>query len=90
MFAQGKITTDRNVIEKWAKARHGWPAIVRTATNVGVEMALSIVFPDGEDRESANKISWEEFFEKFDQQNLVFMYREKDPNQKLSRYFVFM
>ncbi len=90
MFAQGRVTTDRNVIRKWAKARHGLPAIIKKVTGAGIEMALSIIFPDSQSDEIARRITWEEFFEQFDNQHLVFVYEDRDQNHKQSRYFAFL
>ncbi len=90
MFAQGKVTIDRNIIRKWAQARHGWPALVKKVTSAGIEMVLSFVFPDNEPLETVRKISWEEFFEKFDQQHLAFVYQESDRNRELSYYYEFI
>ncbi len=90
MFAEGKLTTNRNVIKKWAQARHGWPALIRRATSAGFEMVLSIVFPDSSSSEIARKLTWDEFFDQFEQQHLVFVYQEKDQNQRLSKSFAFL
>ncbi|RPI32584.1 MAG: hypothetical protein EHM70_08600 [Chloroflexota bacterium] len=90
MFAQGKITTDRNVIKMWVNARGGWPAIIRKFTSAGVEMALSIVFPGSETDETIHRLTWEEFFEKFEQQHLVFIYEDKDNYHQLSLSFAFV
>lgn len=90
MFAQGRITTDRNVIKKWVKARRGWPAIIQKMSGTGIEMALSIIFPDSQAEVVLKKITWEEFFEQFDKQQLVFVYKEIDQNQQKSRYFALL
>ncbi len=78
MFAQGKVTTDHKVIRKWAKARKGWPAMIQRVTSAGVEIALSIVLPGCETGEVVRKLTWNEFFERFDQLKLTFIYQEKN------------
>jgi hypothetical protein len=86
MLAQGKITIDRKVIQAWAQARQGSPALVRQRG----EQALAIIFPDIEPGMIEKELSWKEFFEQFDQQKLVFMYQDSESSAELSRYFVFI
>lgn len=86
MLAQGKITIDRKVIQTWASARQGSPALVRK----GGEPALAIVFPDAAHEQIDRELTWKEFFEQFEQQKLVFMYQETESAEELSRYFVFI
>ena len=89
MFAQGKATTDPSLIKKLAEARRASPAIIRKVTNDGIEMVLSFLFPDIKIDEVATRLTWEEFFEKFDQQRLVFVYDDSERSQNASRYFTF-
>ncbi len=89
MLAQGKVTTDHMLIRKWAELRQGCPAVIRQITNAGIDLVLSIVFPDVDAGEIARRLSWDEFFEQFDHQRLVFVYEDYDGGQKLSRYFTF-
>lgn len=89
MFAQGKVTTDHGLIKKWAEARHGYPAVIRKITDAGMDLVLSFVFPDIETEGIARKLSWDEFFERFDQQRLVFVYDDKDPQQNSRRDYTF-
>jgi hypothetical protein len=90
MVAQGKVTTDRKVIEKWIKSRNGWPAIKRQITSNGVEVILSIVFPDSEAVDIIRMLSWDEFFEKFNQQKLVFVYEENGYKINSSHSYAFV
>lgn len=84
MVAQGKVTTDRNLIEKWANARMGCPAMRHVMTSTGMEAMLSIVFPVSEQEEMVRFLSWEEFFEILNRLKLVFMYEDLDPHQQPS------
>jgi len=70
-----KTTTDHAIIRRWAEERGGKPAKV-----AGSEPGeIRIDFPNfpGEEEESLEVISWEEFFDRFEEDNLVFMYREE-------------
>ena len=73
--AENKSTTDHAIIRRWAEERGGKPAKV-----AGTEPGdIRIDFPSfpGEDDESLEVISWDEFFDRFEEDNLVFMYREE-------------
>lgn len=66
-------TTDHEEIRRWAESQGGSPARV-----VGCEVgALRIDFPGEEEGEVLESISWEEFFDTFEQENLVFLYEER-------------
>ncbi len=90
MLAQGKLTTDRNFIIDWVRSRHGLPARISKITNAGIEKILSIHFPDCQEDVEADPISWEEFFDNFDQNHYVFIYQDKDRSGKPSRDFALM
>ncbi|HEX2983807.1 MAG TPA: hypothetical protein VHO28_09725 [Ignavibacteriales bacterium] len=75
MSSESKITTDKNEIMKWAKARGGKPAAVKTkGGDVGI---LRIDFPGYSGGESLQEITWDEFFKKFEQEKLAFLFRKK-------------
>ena len=68
-MAQAKVTTDHDEIRKWAEARGGRPAAVRSTQskdNVGI---IRIEFPDAPNAkdDDLEEITWDEFFEKFDE-----------------------
>lgn len=71
-------TTDHAVIRKWAEQRGAKPASVKGTggDDVGV---LRLMFPgySAERGQSLREISWDEFFRKFDQNFLAFIYQEK-------------
>jgi hypothetical protein len=66
MFMSSALETrDHKKIREWAEARGGKPAKVK-----GMEGLLRIDF--GEPEETLDPISWEEFFEKFDESGVKF------------------
>jgi hypothetical protein len=71
-MADSISTTDHNEIRRWAESNGGRPARV-----VGCEAALRIDFPGEDDGENLEAISWEEFFDTFEQENLVFLYEQR-------------
>lgn len=82
-----KVTTDPDEIRRWAEARDGKPARVR-GTGGGDDVGLlRIKFRDDEDLE---EISWDEFSEEFEKNNLAFLYQEKTKEGGESRFFKFI
>ncbi|MDF2994717.1 MAG: hypothetical protein K0R27_354 [Xanthobacteraceae bacterium] len=76
-MSQGNTTTDHRFIRKWAEARGGRPARVK-GTGKGDDPGI-LRFDFGEKDESLEEISWDEFFEKFDENDLALLYQdEKD------------
>jgi len=89
MASESKTTTDHEEIRKWAEERGGKPATVK-GTGEGEEAGiLRINFPGyAEDR--LEDISWEEFFEKFEESDLAMVYQETTKDGELSRFCKFV
>ena len=87
MAGESKQTTDHQTIQKWAEARGGQPATVRRTGDSADPGILRIDFPGGSGRDSLEPISWEEFFQKFDEKHLVFLYQDKTRDGEQSRFF---
>jgi hypothetical protein len=78
-MATSKTTRDHEEIRRWAEARGAVPAEV-ASTHQGDEPGiLRFKFPKapGHKDENLREISWDEFFEKFDENNLELLYQEK-------------
>ena len=81
-------TTDHDRIRRWVEERDGSPATVRGTAGRGEEAGLlRIMFRDDEDLE---EIEWEDFFEKFDEEKLAFLYQDKTADGEVSRFFKFV
>lgn len=90
MATEAKRTTDHEEIRKWAEERSGRPATVKGTEEKGEEAGiLRIDFP-GQGGEKLEDISWEGFFEKFDESGLVFLYQDKTADGKMSRFGKFV
>ncbi|HEY4114769.1 MAG TPA: hypothetical protein VGM17_12000 [Rhizomicrobium sp.] len=87
-MAQANTTTDHDKIRKWAEARGGHPATVE-ATETDDEAGILRLDFDPPD-EGLAKISWDEFFDKFDEAELAFLYQEKTASGKTSRFHKFV
>jgi hypothetical protein len=74
-----KRTTDHDTIRQWALERAGVPA------TAGDE--LRIDFPEGGGHESPEHVSWEEWFRKFEEEELCFLYQEEKATGEASTFF---
>ncbi len=72
-----KSTTDHDTIRQWAEARNGKPAKVKGTGSGDDAGILRIDFPGYSGGDSLEEISWDEFFEKFDESELALVYQEK-------------
>jgi hypothetical protein len=81
-------TTNHDEIRRWVEQRGGRPANVRGTEEGGEEAGLlRIMFRDDEDLE---EIGWDDFFEKFDEEKLAFLYQDKTADGGESRFFKFV
>ena len=85
MTGSSNTTTDHDTIRKWAEARGGRPATVQGTA--GGDAAGVLRFDFGEKEESLEEISWDEFFQKFDESNLALLYQDNTSDGQESRFF---
>jgi hypothetical protein len=78
--SESKVTTDHDEIRRWVEERGGHPAEVK-ATEL-----LRIDYPGFSGEDSLEEISWEEFFDAFEENNLAFLYQEKTKDGGKSRF----
>jgi hypothetical protein len=90
-MAQATSTTDHDTIRQWVEERGGQPATV-VGTQQGDEEAglLRIDFPEQEADTELEAISWDAFFDKFDEENLAFLYQEETDDGETSRFCKFV
>lgn len=84
-MSEAKTTTNHDAIRKWAEARDGHPAVVRTSGKGGI---LRIDFGDKEDE--LEEIEWDEFFQIFDGNKLAFLHQDKTADGGKSRFNKFV
>ena len=82
----GKTTTDHEEIRQWAESRGGHPACVRGTGGRGDTGLLRIDFPGYSGENSLQEITWDEFFEKFEDQNLALIYQDTTSGGEESRF----
>lgn len=85
-----RATTDQTKIIKWTEKRGGKPAIVDTKEDArSTDGILKIKFSDSKN-ESLSTISWDNFFEIFENNQLEFLFQEATKNGDQSRFFKFI
>jgi hypothetical protein len=74
-MSSAKTTTDHEEIRKWVEKRGGHPAVV-SATESGGGGLLRIDYdePGGNDDDRLHRVTWNEFFRIFDENDLAFLH----------------
>jgi hypothetical protein len=89
-MSEARIVIDHNVIRQWVEERGGYPASVKGTPREGEDAGiLRIDFP-GYSEESLERISWEEFFEKFEESRLAILLQDKTESGETSRFNKFV
>jgi hypothetical protein len=85
-MSSAKATTDHEVIRKWAEERGGHPAHVRKTGDKDDVGMIRIDFPGYSGEDSLEEISWEEFFEKFEEKKLAILLQDRTADGEESRF----
>lgn len=73
-----RTTTDHDEIRKWVESRGGFPATVAgTETREDEAGVLRIDYPGFTGAGTLERIEWDDWFEKFDEEDLAFVYQNK-------------
>ena len=75
--AEANTTSDHEEIRRWAEQRGGQPACVKGTGDEGDVGMLRLDFPGYSGEESLQHISWDEWFDKFDERGLALLYQEQ-------------
>lgn len=86
MPGTSKRTTDHDTIRRWAEERGGRPATVRGSSSGDEAGILRIDFP-GYGGSRLQEITWDEFFRKFDEKDLEFLYQDMTREGGQSNFF---
>lgn len=89
-MAQATSTTDHDTIRQWVEQRGGTPATVTDTKQGDAAGLLRVDFPGYSGEETLEEITWEEFFDKFDQEELEFLYQEETDQGESSRFCKFV
>lgn len=80
-----KNTTDHDEIRRWAERHGGKPAAVKSTHRKDDPGIIRIMFPKAphSEHDKLEEISWDEFFEKFDENDLALVYEDDSNFSKL-------
>lgn len=81
-MSQSSTTTDHGIVRRWTEARGGRPARVKSTGSETDPGVLRLDF--GEPDDSLEEISWDEFFAKFDENELALLF-EEDKNSRFNK-----
>jgi hypothetical protein len=82
-----RTTRDHEEIRRWVEDHGGVPASVRGTEDNGGAGVLRIDFPGGTGEDQLEPISWDDWFKKFDEQDLSFLYQERKASGEDSTFF---
>jgi hypothetical protein len=87
-ITEAKVTTDHDTIRKWAEARRAKPATVRSTHRKDDPGIIRLEFPGAPNAndDALEEISWDEFFEKFDEAGLALLYQEETADGQRSNF----
>ena len=80
-----QLTIDHEQIRNWVEERGGKPACVK-GTSSGDSCLLRIDFPGGAGEESLEEMSWDQFFDVFDDRKLAFLYQDRKADGEPSTF----
>lgn len=83
-----RTTKDHDEIRKWAESRGAVPAEVARTEQKGETGILRFEFPKAPNHNDSKlkEISWDDFFEKFDENDLELVYQEKTADGQKSNF----
>lgn len=86
-MSDAKTTTDHDKIRRWAEERGGVPTSV-SGTGDGEAGILRLDFNPKD--EQLKEISWADFFGKFEEKKLAFLYQDRTEDGSVSRFHKFV
>lgn len=87
---QSETTTNHATIRQWIEARGGIPATVSATASEDDPGLLRIDFPGRGSENRLEALSWEDFFDTFEDKKLAFLYQEQTKTGRVSRFNKFV
>jgi hypothetical protein len=81
-----RTTTDHEEIQRWAEERGAEPAEVGRTERDGETGVIRLDFPGYSGARSLKRISWDEWFRKFDDSGLALVYQERTAGGQRSNF----
>jgi hypothetical protein len=87
MASKSTTTTDHDEIRNWVEEHGGKPVSVRGTEKGDEAGVLRIDFPGGAGESELEPISWDDWFQKFDENKLAFLYQQEKASGEDSTFF---
>jgi hypothetical protein len=87
MASDTRTTTDHDEIRRWVEDHGGKPASVKGTESGDEAGVLRIDFPGGAGEDQLEHIHWDDWFSKFDENELAFLYQETKADGEDSTFF---
>ncbi len=87
MTSESTTTTDHDEIRQWVEQHDGKPVSVRGTGDDADAGVLRFDFPGGTGDDAFEELSWEDWFEKFDQNGLALLYQQQKADGSDSTFF---
>jgi hypothetical protein len=88
-MSSAKTTTNHDEIRRWVEKRGGHPAVVSSTENSGGRdgglLRIDYDEPGGNDDDRLHRISWNEFFRIFDENDIAFLY-DPEGDSRFSKF----
>lgn len=85
-MATSETLTDHDRIRRWAEARKARPACVKGTGGKDDVGMIRLDFPGYSGGDSLEEISWDEWFEQFEENNLALVVQEKTADGDTSNF----
>jgi hypothetical protein len=87
MASTSTTTTDHDEIRAWVEEHGGRPVSVAGTGDGDEAGVLRIDFPGGAGGDDFDDVSWDEWFEKFEESDLAFLYQQQKADGSDSTFF---
>jgi hypothetical protein len=84
-----RVTTNHEEIRQWVEDRGGRPVLLHLS-GISSSPSLSIIFSDSPSPTSSEELTWDDFFSKFDEQKLAFLYQDFTSDGAKSKFAKFI
>ncbi|MBB4959715.1 hypothetical protein FHR38_003448 [Micromonospora polyrhachis] len=81
------MTTNHDVIQRWARARNAKPATIQGTEHDGRPGVLTFNFPGWREGGKIQQITWDDWFKTFDARRVNFIYQEQKSDGRQSNFF---
>jgi hypothetical protein len=87
MTSHSRTTTDHDEIRSWVEEHDGKPVTVKGTGGGDDAGVLRIDFPGGAGADELEEIGWDDWFAKFDENDLAFLYQTEKASGEDSTFF---